>query len=145
MAEEDDKATPVPKKKEKGHATLVFEATEVQRKRDKERRTEEDAKDEAMQARLDRLQETALEQANRRADDLQKALDSKDRNMEKAFQLRSEEHAAAMAGKDKTIKLMAAFAALLLAGVLVAVFDKTVGFNTTTGEVNAGNAVEAPK
>lgn len=144
MAEEDDKATPVPKKK--GHATLVFETQKATEERERLRREEEAEKDKSMEARLDAANATALEQANRRADALQSALDSKDKNMEKAFALRAGEHAEAMAGKDKTIRLLAILLVLTVGAIVVFGGYKVTGGITGIGEVNMGGAAEeAPK
>ena len=135
-SDKDDADTrPPAEERKKGSATVALEATELQRERDRERREEETAKDDKMVARLDAANAKALEAESKRADDAVEAARMKDVNWAKV-----------LAGKDKTTWYLYVLIAVLIAALLVAVFDKTVGFDWTKGTVNAGDgpAVEAP-
>jgi Flp pilus assembly protein TadB len=122
----EEKAEELPRSKGKG--TLIFEATAIAEEKAAKRRAKEVDRDREQEARLDRANSATLEQANRRAEDAIKELDRKDKNWKEA-----------MAGKDKQIKFQWFIIALLVAALLVAVFDKTVGFDWTKGTVNAGS------
>jgi Flp pilus assembly protein TadB len=126
-----DEPTPDPVKasatRQKGRATLLLDAQAVAEAKAAERRAEDRATDARNDARLDAANAATLEQAEKRATDAIAELDRKDKNWKEA-----------MAGKDKTIKFQWMIVAVLIAALLVAVFDKTVGFDWTKGTVNAG-------
>lgn len=130
MAEDEktpqEKADELPRAKGKG--TLVFEATAIAEEKAAKRRKEERERDKEQEAEKDKWAEKALASEAQRAQDAKDELDRKDKNWKEA-----------LAGKDKTIKFQWMIIAVLVAALLVAVFDKTVGFDWTKGTVNAGS------
>jgi Flp pilus assembly protein TadB len=111
-----------------GKATLVLRAQEVAEEKAAKRREEDREANVQADARVDAANARTLSQAVQRAEDARTELDRKDKNWKEA-----------MAGKDKQIKFQWFIIALLVAALLVAVFDKTVGFDWTKGTVNAGS------
>jgi hypothetical protein len=127
MGNEEDSETPKPPVRSAGKHTLVLRAQQVAEDKAATRRQEDRETDARNDARLDEANARTLDQANQRSADAISELDRKDKNWKEA-----------LAGKDRMIKFQWMIVAVLIAALLVAVFDKTVGFDWTKGTVNAG-------